>query len=52
MTAYEIIEKDLDRATLTVHQQHIGEYTNYCELDGKWYKRTIKRLKNKPDLDE
>lgn len=51
MASYEIIEKDLDRATLTIHQSKISEYTNYLELDGVWYKRTIKKLKSPPELD-
>lgn len=51
MASYEIIEKDLDHATLTLHQQHIKEYTNYCELDGVWYKRQIIKLKKAPELD-
>ena len=52
MTTYEIIEKDLNNATLTIHQSKISEYTNYGEIDGVWYKRTIKKLKHKPELDE
>ena len=51
MASYEIIERDLDNATRTLHQQHISEYTNYVEFDGVWYKRSIKKLKKPPELD-
>ena len=52
MGTYEVIELDLDKATLTIHRNHLSEYTNYCELDGVWYKRSIVKLKHKPDLDD
>ena len=51
MATYEIIEKDLDAATITLHKLHMKEYSNYCDLDGVWYYRQIIRLKKAPEID-
>jgi hypothetical protein len=48
MTTYQDIDNKLDEINLILIQNRMSEYTNICEINGIYYKRSIIKLKRKP----
>lgn len=48
MTTYQELDHKLNEITIILKENNVSEYTNTVEIDGIFYKRSIKKLKHKP----